>query len=109
MLMNQNRARVKLPHVIIKDLVSGSWCNRNADRPGKLSVLFTDPICQTFDEEILLNAFLVSEGKGLLKDKIKDLINKETHAAADSLEQKEKIILIVIFQSIFVRKGLSAK
>jgi len=100
--------RAKIPLIVVKALISGSWCNKNKG-PGKMSMFFIGPNCLLEDEESLFLSLKLAEGKGFSDEVNRALLKKEYHIPTGPLELKEQLRYITVFHSLFNRPGKATK
>ena len=98
--MKKNGICTKIPLVVIKALVSRSWCNES-EGPGKISMFFIGLNRLVEDEENLFLLLKLAEGKGFFYEVIRSLLKKEYHIPAGPLELKEQLRYMTVFYSLF--------
>ena len=106
--MKKQGVRTKISLVVIKALVSRSWCNESKG-PGKILILFIGLNRLVEDEENLFLSLKLAEGKGFSDEAIHSLLKKEYHIPVGFLELKEQLRYIMVFHSLFNRMGRVTK
>ena len=106
--MKKQGVRTKISLVVIKALVSRSWCNESKG-PGKILILFIGLNRLVEDEENLFLSLKLMEGKGFSDEAIRSLLKKEYHIPTGPLGLKEQLRYIMVFHSLFNRIGRGTK
>ena len=101
-IMKREGARVHLPLVMVKALVSGDWCNEYSNDPSKVSMFFIGPCSKVDDDENIRLQLKIATGKGLSDDTINKLLKKDYYIPTSQLELKEQMRLIAIFHNTFL-------